>query len=81
MDLYLEDEASALVGDEHLETEEDQEKLRWKPARFQSYETMALTTTKLNNRVRPCGFKYDGKQRIIKSTCLLSRMKKLNIIR
>ena len=42
---------------------------------------MALTTTKLNNRVRPCGFKFDGKSRMIKSTCMLSRMKKLNIIR
>ena len=31
--------------------------------------------------MRPCGFKNDGKNRMIKNTCLLGRMKKLNILR
>lgn len=53
----------------------------WKPAKFVSYETMALTSTKLNQRVRPCGFRPDCKNRMIKTTCLLGRMKKLNMIK
>ena len=42
---------------------------------------MALTSTKLNTKVRPCGFKTNGKNRMIKSTCLLARIKKLNMLR
>jgi hypothetical protein len=42
---------------------------------------MGLTSTALNPIVRPCGFKTDGKNRMLKNTCLLARMKKLNMIR
>ena len=56
-------------------------KREWKPAHFISYETMGLTTTKLNPTVRPCGFKANGKSRMIKSTCLLARMKRINMLR
>lgn len=42
---------------------------------------MALTKTKLNTKIRPCGFKSNGKNRMIKSTCLLSRIKKINMIK
>ena len=40
-----------------------------------------MTSTLLNPTVRPCGFKNNGKNRMIKNTCLLGRMKKLNILR
>lgn len=53
----------------------------WKPAKFVSYETMGLTSTKLNPTVRPCGFMFNGKNRQIKNTCLLGRMKKLNLLK
>lgn len=53
----------------------------WKPAKFISYETMGLTSTKLNPTIRPCGFMKNGKNRQIKNTCLLGRMKKLNILK
>jgi hypothetical protein len=52
----------------------------WKPAKFQSYEAMGLTSTKLNPSVRPCGFLSNGKNRMIKKTCLLSRMKTLCLV-
>ena len=42
---------------------------------------MGLTSTKLNPTIRPCGFKTDGQNRMIKNTCLVGRMKKLNILR
>ena len=54
---------------------------RWKPAKFISFETIGLTSTKLNPSVRPCGFKENGRSRVIKSTCLLARMKKLNMLK
>ena len=43
------------------ESDMNQIKLKnWKPAKFQSYETMGLTKTKLNPTVRPCGFLKNG---------------------
>ena len=43
------------------ESELNQKKIKnWKPAKFQSYETMGLTKTKLNPTVRPCGFQKNG---------------------
>ena len=53
----------------------------WKPAKFISYETMGLTSTESNPTVRPCGIRLDGKPRVIKSTCLLARMKRLNLLK
>ena len=43
------------------ESDMNRNKLKnWKPAKFQSYETMGLTKTKLNPTVRPCGFLKNG---------------------
>ena len=44
----------------------------WKPAKNISFETIALTNTKTNKKVRPAGFRSDGTFRQIKRTCLLS---------
>lgn len=72
------DQEGPLLSDEEIN---DRKYQMWKPAKFVSYETMALTSTKLNQRVRPCGFRPDCKNRMIKTTCLLGRMKKLNMIK
>jgi hypothetical protein len=53
----------------------------WKPAKFESYETLGLTRSKLNPTIRPCGFLPSGKSRMIKNTCLVGRMKKLNLLK
>ena len=76
-----EEENSGSGSDKYSEDEEYNIKVNWKPAKFITYETMALTTTKLNMKMRPCGFKTNGKNRMIKSTCLLSRIKKLNMMK
>ena len=55
-------------------------KNEWKPAKFISYETMGLTKTKLNDNMRPCGFRSDGTARVIKSTCMVARMKRSNLL-
>ena len=47
----------------------------WKPARMHSYETMGLADSQLNCKIRPCGFRANGKMRKIKNTCLLSKIK------
>ena len=55
MNLFMDDP----IDEEDSLEESDmiQNKLKnWKPAKFQSYETMGLTKTKLNPTVRPCGF-------------------------
>lgn len=67
--------------DENLRATEQEDLYVWKPAKFISYETMNLTSTKLNPTIRPCGFMKNGKARQIKNTCLLGRMKKLNILK
>lgn len=64
-----------------LRPTEEENMYVWKPAKFVSYETMALTSTKLNPTIRPCGFMRNGKSRQIKNTCLIGRMKKLNILK
>lgn len=53
----------------------------WKPAKFVSFETIALTSTKLNPTIRPAGFRTNGTKRQIKTTCMLGRMKKLSMLR
>ena len=35
----------------------------WKPAKFVSFETIALTSTKLNPSIRPAGFRTNGVNR------------------
>ena len=60
---------------------EGQKKQVWKPAKFQSYETMGLTKTAQNETIRPCGFRKDGKLRKIKDTCLIARMKNLCVLK
>mmetsp|Transcript_29073 Transcript_29073/g.21058 ORF Transcript_29073/g.21058 Transcript_29073/m.21058 type:complete len:253 (+) Transcript_29073:227-985(+) len=47
----------------------------WKPAKNISYETMALSNSNLNCKVRPCGFRQNGNMRQIKKTCLLSQIR------
>ena len=53
----------------------------WKPARFQSFETIRLINTKQNPVMRPCGFKANGRPRVIKETCLISRMRKICLLK
>jgi hypothetical protein len=36
---------------------------------------MALADSKLNVKIRPCGFRSSGKMRKIKNTCLISKVK------
>lgn len=47
----------------------------WKKAQNISYETLCLTTSQLNCKVRATGFRTNGKMRMIKNTCLLSKIK------
>ena len=71
-------------SDRYEDTDEDlrdTNKCAWKPAKFISFETMGLTSTKLNPTVRPCGFRTNGRDRMIKSTCLLARIKKVNMLK
>jgi chitin synthase len=70
----------------HSSINENDEDLRpdkneWKPAKFASYEVMGLASTKDNPIVRPCGFRKDGKFRKVKDTCMISRMRNLNILK
>ena len=53
----------------------------WKPAKFVSYETMGLCSTKENPTVRPCGFRTDGKPRKVKDTCMISRTRNLCLLK
>jgi len=47
----------------------------WKPARNISYETLALTTSQLNCKIRPAGFRSNAAFRQLKKTCLLSQIR------
>ena len=47
----------------------------WKPAKNISYETLALTDSQLNCKIRGAGFRPNGKFRTIKNTCLLSKIR------
>jgi len=47
----------------------------WKPANNQSYETMVLTTTNLNSKLRPAGFRGNGRHRQIKNTSMISKIR------
>ena len=73
MDVLLDEDEDLYRGSSKLPN--------WKPPKFISYEAMGLTSTKLNPSVRPCGFRTNGTNRMIKSTCLLARMKKLCMLK
>lgn len=47
----------------------------WKPAREHSYETLALADSQFNRKIRPAGFRSNGKWRKIKNNCLISKIK------
>ena len=47
----------------------------WKPPVNISYETVVLTDTSLNCKVRPAGFRPNAKYRQIKGTCMLAKIK------
>ena len=47
----------------------------WKPPNNVSYETLVLTDSTLNCKIRPAGFRPSGKYRQVKNTCLLSKIK------
>ena len=47
----------------------------WKNPQNQSYETMCLTNSTLNCKIRPAGFRPNAKYRQIKNTCMISKMK------
>ena len=47
----------------------------WKPPHNASYETLVLTDSTLNCKIRPAGFRPSGKYRQVKNTCLLSKIK------
>lgn len=40
-----------------------------------SYEVMGLADSQLNCKIRPCGFRKNGKMRKIKKSCLIAKMK------
>ena len=68
-------------GDKWLLTKNDLKvKADWKPAKFVSYESFSMCKTDSNPVIRPCGFRTDNRPRKIKETCLLARMKNLNIL-
>ena len=47
----------------------------WKPDKDQSYETLVLTQTELNEKLRPAGFRSNNKHRQIKNTCMISKIR------
>jgi len=46
----------------------------WKKPTRTSYETLVLTKSEFNSKVRGAGFRKNGKARHIKKTCLLSKI-------
>ena len=47
----------------------------WKPPKNVSYETLCLTNTELNSKVRPAGFRSNGRHRKVKNTSLISKIR------
>ena len=47
----------------------------WKPAQNMSYETLCLTNSTLNCKIRPAGFRTSAKYRQVKNTCMISKIK------
>ena len=51
--------------------------VQWKPRSETTYETLVLTNSEFNSRVRGAGFREDGQARQIKFThCLLSDVRR-----
>ena len=46
----------------------------WKQASKPTYETLVLTKSEFNSKVRGAGFRKNGKARHIKKTCLLAKI-------
>ena len=46
----------------------------WKRPTRTTYETLVLTKSEFNSKVRGAGFRPNGKARHIKKTCLLSKI-------
>ena len=53
----------------------------WKPPINVSYETVVITNTANNEKVRPAGFRSDGKFRQIKSTCMMAKVRARCMVR
>jgi len=53
----------------------------WKRAKYKSFETIRLVSTKKNPTVRPCGFRNDGSIRKVKDSCLLGRIRQLAMVK
>jgi hypothetical protein len=51
------------------------QEIEWKPPINISYETVVLTDSELNLKVRPAGFRRNAKYRQIKNTCMLSKVR------
>ena len=47
---------------------------QWKQASRPTYETLVLTKSEFNSKVRGAGFRSNGKARHIKKTCLLAKI-------
>ena len=47
----------------------------WKPACNMSYETLCLTSTAMNTKLRPAGFRSNGRHRQVKNTSMISKIK------
>jgi len=50
--------------------------VQWKPKSDTTYETMILTTSVMNSKVRGAGFRSNGTARHIKHSCLLSDIRR-----
>ena len=48
---------------------------QWKPPINVSYETLVLTSTTLNEKLRPAGFRSSGRHRQIKNTSMISKIR------
>lgn len=57
------------------------EEVEWKPAINVSYETLCLTQTTLNQKLRPAGFRTNAKHRQVKNTSMISKIRTRSRIR
>ena len=54
---------------------------QWKPPSVTTYETLMLTRSQFNSKVKGAGFRKNGKPRHIKKTCLLAKIKTRCLLR
>ena len=62
------------VGNKSMYSVRTLREQQWKKPTRTSYETMVLTKSEFNSKVRGAGFRSNGKARHIKKTCLLSKI-------